>query len=682
MNGDAPDVAILADKIDSIDGKLDYINSMLDKTPRESTEKNDLAEKFADEQKQNRTKFNRFNQKQKLYQAIPITIDGISVDGKNALQKSLKNLFTFPEETTKAITKKKDNLLQTLALISVLLLAAYAFLKDKVGEFLSDLEKWLAGLLGSIKIGDLFSKIFEGIPKLGELLKVKFLEMLERFFKIEELTKLELLKAKFFEMLERFFKLEGLTKLTPDLKGLIERFKALPKKYLAMSVQELEKEIKALEEFIKYRQAYFNTAAEAQSKLLKDLEQLKKLKDAGMSAEEITRAVERFSKTQETLKKLLDLIKGPLEMLRASGTAIMEGIGKFTEGIGKVLEALLKFIPLGTKVFGLSKTILQNLGPVAVLIDSFETAIHLYDKAKTGKLGAEEITTALTTLVLRAIGWLGGLLVLPLAFLRRESIQDNIEKIFQSENIVEKITRMLLFPIDIIVKALADTMAGLADIGVIALKIVRKITGFFGGDKEKGFLELFLENFSAEIKKNIENFNLATLTMSIGEKIGEFIFDMVSSVLTWLKEKADTVGTAKNWLLSKMGFNKETPVADNKVQAKAKENTVPEFEPQKAKDFISRPGQKAIMFSSDDTIMGVKNPDGLNKKLIGELVKKIEEIRKEDRVTLRKLSDSITKLSTTTQANNNVNMVNNSRNVTSITISPTTSKSYRDSRMS
>jgi len=659
MNGDAPDVAILADKIDSIDGKLDYINSMLDKTPRESTEKNDLAEKFADEQKQNRTKFNRFNQKQKLYQAIPITIDGISVDGKNALQKSLKNLFTFPEETTKAITKKKDNLLQTLALISALLLAAYVFLKDKVDDFLRKIQEWLGGLLGSIKIGELFSKIFEGIPKLGELLKAKFLEMLERLFKME-----------------------GLAKLSPELKALFERFKALPKKYLAMSIQELEKEIKALQEFIKYRQAYFNTAAEAQSKLLKDLEQLKKLKDAGMSAEQITRAVERFNKTQETIKKVLDLIKGPLEMLRASGAAVMEGVSKFVEGIGKILEALVKFIPFGTKVFGLSKALLENLGPVAVLIDSFETAIHLYDKSKTGKLGAEEITTALTTLVLRAIGWLGGLLVLPLAFLRRESIQDNIEKIFQSENIVEKITRMLLFPIDIIVKALGDTMAGLADIGAIALKIVRKISGFFGGDKEKGFLELFLENFSAEMKKNIENFNLATLTMSIGEKIGEFIFDMVSSVLTWLREKADTLGTAKNWILSKMGFNKDVPVVDNKVQAKVKENTVPEFEPQKAKDFISRPGQKAIMFSSDDTIMGVKNPDGLNKKLIGELVKKIEEIRKEDRVTLRKLSDSITELSTTTQANNNVNMVNNSRNVTSITISPTTSKSYRDSRTS
>jgi len=663
MNGDAPDVAILADKLDSIDGKLDYINSMLDKTPRESTEKNDLAEKFADEQKQNRTKFNRFNQKQKLYQAIPITIDGISVDGKNTLQKSLKNLFTFPEDTTKAITKKKDGLLQTLALISVLLLAAYAFLKDKVGEFLSNLEKWLAGLLGSIKIGDLFSKIFEGIPKLGELLKAKFLEMLERLFDVN--------------------KLKVLTELSPELKGLLERFKAIPEKYLKMSTEALEKEIKYLEELTKFNETYYKVAMEGNKKFISDLQELKKLKDAGMSTEEIIRAVEEFNKTQETIKKVLDIIKGPLEMLRASGAAIMEGIGKFTEGVGKVLEALLKFIPFGTKFVGLSKALLQNLGPIAVLIDSFETAIHLYDKAKIGQLGAEEITTALTTLVLRAIGWLGGLLVLPLAFLRRESIQDNIEKIFQSENIVEKITRMLLFPIDIIVKALGDTMAGLADIGVIALKIVRKITGFFGGGyKEKGFIELFLENFSTEMKKNIESFNLATLTMSIGEKIGEFIFDMVSSVLTWLREKADTLGTAKNWLLSKMGFNKEAPVIDNKVQVKVKENTVPEFEPQKANDFISRPGQKAIMFSSDDTIMGVKNPDGLNKKLISELVKKIEDIRKEDRITLRKLSDSITKLSTTTQANNNVNMVNNSRSVTSITISPTTSKSYRDSRMS
>jgi len=662
MNGDAPDMAILADKIDTIDSKLNYINSILDKTPRQSTEKEDLAEKFADEQKQNRTKFNRFNQKQKLYQAIPITIDGISVDGKNALQKSLKNLFTFPEETTKAITKKKDNLLQTLALISALLFAAYAFLKDKVNEFLRNFEKWLGGLLGSIKIGDLLDNIFENIPKLGELLKSKFLEMLERLFNAD--------------------KLEALTKLSPELEGLMKRFKAIPQRYIQMNVEELEKVIGGELEFQRYLKEYQGYVNEGKLKLMDDLEELKRIKQAGVSTEEITSSVERFNKTQETINKVLDLIKGPLELLRASGTAVIEGIGRFTEGVGKILEALLQFIPLGTSAFGLSKAILENLGPVAVLIDSFETAIHLYDKAKTGKLGAEEITTALTTLALRAIGWLGGLMVLPLAFLRRESIQDNIEKIFKSENIVEKITRMLLFPIDIIVKALGDTMAGLADIGVIALKIVRKITGFFGGDKEKGFFEIFLENFSAELKQNIEKFNLATLTMSIGEKIGEFMYDMISSIITWLKEKAQILGTAKNWLLSKMGIKNEEPVDNKKVQVKVTENTVPQFESQKANDFISRPGQKAIMFSSDDTIIGAKNPDKINQKLISELVKKIEEIRKEDRNALKKLSDSIAKLSSVTHANNNVNMVNNSRNITSITISPTTSKSYRDSRIS
>ena len=126
---------------------------------------------------------------------------------------------------------------------------------------------------------------------------------------------------------------------------------------------------------------------------------------------------------------------------------------------------------------------------------------------------------------------------------------------------------------------------------------------------------------------------------------------------------------------------------DNSMSLPSQKPEIREFQPVTqaqpiANDFISRPGQTPLRFSAEDTVIGIKNPDKLNKNLLGELVKKMEDIRKEDRATLRKLSDSITKLSTTTQANNNVNMVNNSRNVTSITISPTTSKSYRDSRMS
>jgi hypothetical protein len=147
--------------------------------------------------------------------------------------------------------------------------------------------------------------------------------------------------------------------------------------------------------------------------------------------------------------------------------------------------------------------------------------------------------------------------------------------------------------------------------------------------------------------------------------------------LTEFNEKGNIVAVPPS---QKPGVQEVQPLTQEKQVAREFQPVVP-AQPM-ANDFISRPGQTPLRFSAEDTIIGVKNPDKLNKNLLGELVKKMEDIRKEDRATLRKLSDSITKLSTTTQANNNVNMVNNSRNVTSITISPTTSKSYRDSRMS
>ena len=61
--------------------------------------------------------------------------------------------------------------------------------------------------------------------------------------------------------------------------------------------------------------------------------------------------------------------------------------------------------------------------------------------------------------------------------------------------------------------------------------------------------------------------------------------------------------------------------------------------------------------------------------------KEVVKTIKEDKTATAKLSESISSLSKSIAENsNNVNMINNSRNTTSITISPTTSKSYRDSR--
>jgi hypothetical protein len=68
-------------------------------------------------------------------------------------------------------------------------------------------------------------------------------------------------------------------------------------------------------------------------------------------------------------------------------------------------------------------------------------------------------------------------------------------------------------------------------------------------------------------------------------------------------------------------------------------------------------------------------------KVIENSNKEMVETIKEDKTATVKLTESISALSRNiAESSNNVNMINNSRNTTSITISPTTSKSYRDSR--
>lgn len=123
-----------------------------------------------------------------------------------------------------------------------------------------------------------------------------------------------------------------------------------------------------------------------------------------------------------------------------------------------------------------------------------------------------------------------------------------------------------------------------------------------------------------------------------------------------------------------------------------------ESKPVVAEDFVSRPNQPPILFSPDDSIIGLKRAnlfeplkdlqkdnyeffDKQNKLFIETVNKTFEKMKNdriEDRKVLNKLNESITKLSES-QANN-VAMINNSKTNTNITIAPTTSKSFRDSR--
>jgi hypothetical protein len=98
-----------------------------------------------------------------------------------------------------------------------------------------------------------------------------------------------------------------------------------------------------------------------------------------------------------------------------------------------------------------------------------------------------------------------------------------------------------------------------------------------------------------------------------------------------------------------------------------------------AQDFISRPGMAPLRFSPQDTVVALKRPELFGKDISDSINKLTNDLRETNKKSLQALNEMNQKLSKLGETNN-VNMVNNSRSSTNITISPATSKSFRDER--
>lgn len=486
MNGD------IAGDLEGVNSKLDAILKALSKNTSEDPGfMQKLKNTFSTDQKKDQEEdrqHRKLKQKKKMYQAIPIYIDGLTMEGKRDMRKALKDVFSIKIDTKDALKNKNNEIYKIILLITGLLLGAYLFFKAKLDQIFKDIDTAIKSLRIGQMINDFFSKIFN-TEKLQKAIEG---------FKLGEASQ--------------------------GFKDFAKRFYALPEKYLKMNVVELEKVMNELQKSVDFGKEYKGFIFESDKKLINDLKELKNLKTAGLTTEEITKTVTETNKALERFQKIY-------EPFKAAGGALKGGFSSFITGVGDVLASLIKMLPFGEKFLQLGKVMLEKLPIVAVLIDTVESAFHLFDKAKAGKLGAEELTTTLTTLVLRAIGWLGSAIFFPLAFLRRENIETNIKGIFEEQDIMRKIIRMLLFPIDIIVKSVGETINFALNIPLYVTKIIRKITEFFTGEKqEKGLFEYFLESFMEGFKKDLENLNIATAVMDIGTKIGEWVVELFGMV--------------------------------------------------------------------------------------------------------------------------------------------------------
>jgi len=501
---------------------LDLLSNKEDKNIKEK-----ILEKFTkdknDEQRQN-----RYKQKERLYQAIPIVLDGVSLDGKKGL-KSLKSLFSFPT-TTVGDKKTKDlpDIVKYAMLIGGLLLAAYIFLKNKWQEVVNSIDTFLKSFSLTGKINAFLAKLLdaEKIAEIKKLLRAKATEFIGKLLNTE--------------------KYDDFMKLAPETKGLFQRFKAIPQKYLQMNVDELSKVIQSESEWSRYAKEYIGAVDEGKSKFIKDLEELKRLKEVGTSTDDITKAAQEFSKANSAIESTIKTVEGPLK-------AVTTGVESFFKGVGGFLVEFIKLIPFGDKALKIAGFLGQYAGPLGVVLDAFETMFHIFDKEKMGQLGKEEITIALTTFVLRAIGWLGSIILFPLAFLRREDIEQNIKKIFEEEDMLGKIGRMFGFIVDVIIKSLGETIHFFLNIPLLVTKLARKISMWFGGDGETlGFIENFIKDFMDEFRKNIENFNYVDLVKPISDFFADLLTPLFqffidenfrSDIFNSMSKKLSEVGT-------------------------------------------------------------------------------------------------------------------------------------------
>lgn len=157
---------------DSINSKIGFILNRLGS--QKNNEKDDpvylknLQDTLFPEEKENRTKFRRLKQKQKTLQAVPISIDSITSDGKRDIRKTLQDLFSFKMDVKKPDEKSGPwaKLFFILAfVVGFIIGAVLGFVEQvkKLFKFLEGTIKGFYGLIKDTKIGKFLRGLFAGL---------------------------------------------------------------------------------------------------------------------------------------------------------------------------------------------------------------------------------------------------------------------------------------------------------------------------------------------------------------------------------------------------------------------------------------------------------------------------------------------------------------------------------------
>ena len=501
MNGDGLDSSDLAKKLDLI---LNFLKGSNNKQGFTN------ADLLYSEEKKEKEKTQRLRQKQRLYQAMPIAIDGFTIEGKKDLQKLLKNAFSFNIDV-----KKPEDKFPWLKIILGLLAFAAGLIIGFISGAIGRLKIWGSLITKSLT---LFKKGFLNVlenlrkSKLGQLLEEVFSKIRSKFLSLLE----KIRKTKVGQYVEEVF-----TTVRGKFTDIIKRIR---NSNTARMVEEAVADIKA----------FFNNVTKAVREF-NPLQSIRnKLTQITQAIEDIFKGITVAVRENKAVKSIISVFESigeffkPLTALvpRGGGGAIVKALTPIFEVFQDIAKFAGKWFAFGFKY---GKILGDALGPIMAII---EVLVGLYQAFTDPKLKDKSfLQKALTGVVTGILEFLTGIFqIIGLDLFDYTEVRDRIDKIFESFNdgfingILQLVNQLLSL------------------VNSIPIKIVGWIVGWFNKDAGDA------------IKEYGKNFDWWVYTKNLFNAIFNIVGKMVNFVIGLFKEIPKKLNNVKNLLTKKM-FN-------------------------------------------------------------------------------------------------------------------------------
>jgi len=628
---------VLNDNIGVINNKVDAMLEMLNghddnkKLPpaMKEQEMERLRDKLFASDKKDDVALKRYKQKRKAFQAVPITIDSISLDGQKSLKKVLKNLFTFNIDK-KQLEDKKTGIWGTIAaLILGLLTGLVGFIMEKI-----------KGLWDSLHNIDALKNLRTIFKDIRDSLWKSFKESkLGQVFSDIAKTISESKFGKFMRELKalRFWQTENFLNTLKEMKNFTQRIKELPKYLRDMNVGQLTEYIKKTK--FKTGLDYGAEISKAQQEQISTLEKLLEFKKEGFKFNEMILALEEEIKLIDKPKPLFQIA---IEGFGKTFSELFKSAGEALSFVGSKLEGAVKALE---KIPGIG-FIMKKIPYIGTIISSVDTLMQLVEKKIKGeKVDNATLTAAATTIALNTIGWFSSGVLFPLAFLTLKQLEPIIRNIYEAPDTLNKLGLAFAAVPEILYKAFGMTLKFFA--ADLPFWIGSAWDKMFG-DKKEGPILLFFKHWSEELEDFFTNFSLGKELQNLGNMIGEGIAgmglklkDFLSSVLTkdfWKRQFQNYLSfDSINKRLSDTANNleKQTPIEKTDIKVSKADDLI------SSNDKTLFSGRNAYKFNKSDEFFAVKKGgpvDNLMANFANKTNKTNEELIKEIKSLNKKFS--------------------------------------------